>query len=84
MAPPVSSPFPSQVILSIDDHGEVMFNTAVCSLRVMQAFQVCVCVRGGASWLAPCGSARCPVQCPASPITSHAGPVPTHPSPAGP
>ncbi|GAX84704.1 hypothetical protein CEUSTIGMA_g12126.t1 [Chlamydomonas eustigma] len=28
-----------QVILSIDDHGEVMFNTAECSLKIMKAFQ---------------------------------------------
>ena len=84
MAPPLSSPFPSQVILSIDDHGEVMFNTAVCSLRVMQAFQVCV--RGGGSpdrhfTAASVAqfSAQPPLQLPVSPLL---GPVPTHPSSA--
>eukprot|EP00798_Chlamydomonas_sp_ICE-L_P031950 gene31949-33734_t len=28
------------VIMSIDDHGEVMFQTALCAVRIMQGFQI--------------------------------------------
>lgn len=36
---PLRCPPFSQLILSIDDHGEVMFNIAQCALRVMRGYQ---------------------------------------------
>lgn len=44
-------PPPIQVILSIDDHGEVMWNTVQCSLKVMTAFQVRGLPSSGGFWI---------------------------------